>query len=93
MGCLLPIFGLTAPRLVIVVLWIFTNYLDRAFETFIWPLLGFFFLPTTTIAYAIAHNSIDSSTVRLGMVVLGVLLDVGLIGSGRGIFKGRRAED
>jgi hypothetical protein len=92
MGCLLPIFGLTAPRLVIVVLWIFTNYLDRAFETFIWPLLGFFFLPTTTIAYAIAHNSFDSSTVRIVIVVLGVLLDVGLIGSGRGIFKDRRAE-
>jgi hypothetical protein len=92
MGCLLPILGLTAPRLVIVVLWIFTNYLDRAFETFIWPLLGFFFLPTTTIAYAIAQNSVSGSTLRIVIVVLGVLLDVGVIGSGRGIFKDRRAE-
>lgn len=92
MGCLLPILGLTAPRLVILVLWIFTNYLDRAFETFIWPLLGFFFLPTTTIAYAIAQNSVSGSTLRIVIVVLGVLLDVGVIGSGRGIFKDRRAE-
>jgi hypothetical protein len=89
LGCLLTLFGLITPRLVMVVLWLFTNYLSRAFETFIWPLFGFFFLPTTTIAYAIAQNSFQGLRgVGLLIFVLGVLLDFGLIGGGA---RGRRA--
>jgi hypothetical protein len=77
------LFGLITPRLVMVVLWLFTNYLSRAFDTFIWPLLGFLFLPTTTIAYAIAQNSFHGLRgVGLLIFALGVLLDFGLIGGG-----------
>jgi hypothetical protein len=83
MGCLLAIIGLITPRLVLAVLWVFTNYLSRAFETFVWPLLGFFFLPTTTLAYAVANNSLDGFEGRgLAVLILGVLLDFGLLGGG-----------
>jgi hypothetical protein len=83
MGCLIALLGLLTPRVVMVLLWLFTNYLSRAFDTFIWPLLGFIFLPTTTLAYAVAQNSFDGlKGFGLVIFVLGVLIDFGLLGGG-----------
>jgi hypothetical protein len=87
-GCLGFIFGLATPRVVMVILWIFTDYLGRAYDSIIVPLLGFFFLPTTTLTYAIAEN--ETGGLRgwgLVLVIIGVLLDLGIWGSGRGIFN------
>jgi hypothetical protein len=84
MGCLLVLFSLITPRFVLVIMWLFTNYLSRAYEGWFWPFLGFFFLPTTTIAYAIAQNefspngSINAAGVLF--IVLGVAIDLGLVG-------------
>jgi hypothetical protein len=83
LGCLLALIGLVTPRLVMVVLWLFTNYLSRAFDTFVWPLLGFFFLPTTTLAYAVAQNSLDGLRGwGLLLLIVAVLIDFGLLGGG-----------
>ena len=83
MGCLLALLGLITPRFVMVVLWLFTDYLSRAFHTFVWPLLGFVFLPTTTLAYAVAKNSLGGfHGWGLVVLVLGVLVDFGLLGGG-----------
>ncbi|MGH2754088.1 MAG: hypothetical protein ACRDLB_06600 [Actinomycetota bacterium] len=78
--------GLITPRVVLAVLWAFSNYLNRAFGDFLWPFLGFLFLPTTTIGYAIAENRFDGvSGWGLFLVLLGFSLDIGLWGgSGRG---------
>ncbi len=98
MGCLLVLFSLITPRLVLVVLWLFTNYLATAYDTWVWPTLGFLFLPTTTIAYAIAVNDLSSSTTIGGtdvspagaiVIVLAVLLDVGVLGGGARARRGR----
>lgn len=84
MPCLLAIGGLTVPRLVIVVLWLFSSYLERAFDSFLWPLLGFFFLPTTTLAWAWAENTRgEIAGVHAVIVVVAALLDLGIIGGGR----------
>lgn len=92
MPCLLGAAGLFFPRLIIVLLWLFTNYLERAFDSFLWPLLGFFFLPTTTLAWAWATNTRGSiGGVHLVIVVLAVLLDLGFIGGGRSSLARRRA--
>lgn len=91
MGCLLVLLALATPRFVMVLLWLFTDYLAQAFGTWVWPLIGFFLLPTTTIAYAIAQNAFRG--VRgwgLVLVVLGVAVDFGLLGSTRGRGLGRR---
>jgi hypothetical protein len=88
MGCVVAVLVLGAPRLVMVVLWLFTNYLSRAYEGWVLPLIGFFVLPTTTLAYAIAEN--ETRGLRswgLILVVFAVLLDVGIWGRGRGVFK------
>ena len=88
MGCLLVIVGFATPRFVVVILWLFTDYMSRAYHGWLLPTLGFFFLPTTTLAYAIAENSIHSHLGKTIVVVFGILIDVGIIGRGRGITKG-----
>ena len=54
MGCLIVLFVLFLPRTIMVVLWLFSDYLSTAYGTWVWPLLGFFILPTTTLGYAVA---------------------------------------
>ena len=83
MGCLLVIVGLITPRFVLFVLWVFTDYLSRAYGTWFWPTIGFFFMPTTTLGYAIAQNAFHGvQGWGLVLVILGVLLDLGLLGGG-----------
>ncbi|PYR24879.1 MAG: hypothetical protein DMF98_14105 [Acidobacteria bacterium] len=56
MPCLLLLFALITPRLVIVVLWLFTSWFRGIFAIALWPVLGFIFLPTTLIWYtAVQH--------------------------------------
>jgi hypothetical protein len=88
-GCLIAAVVLVLPRTIMVVLWIFTDYLSTAFGSWVWPLLGFFLFPTTTLAYAVAQNRYDGVTgVGLVLVIIGVVLDLGALGGGRGL--GRR---
>ncbi len=83
MPCLLALLALLAPRLVIILLAIFSNYLSSAYQTILWPILGFFFMPFTTLAYAWAMNSNGSvSGFYLVVVVLAVLVDLGSMGGG-----------
>lgn len=65
-------------------LWLFTDYMSRAFQTALWPLLGFIFLPFTTLAYAFGVNSNGGSIsgIYLVLVVFGVLLDLGVLSGG-----------
>jgi hypothetical protein len=71
------------PRVAIVLVVIFSDYIGRAYETTLWPLLGFFFLPLTTLAYAWAMNNYGSvSGFPLIIVVIAVLIDLGLCGTG-----------
>jgi hypothetical protein len=52
MGCLLALMAAFAPRFVFLVIWIARPvYVDRVFDTFIFPLLGLIFLPFTTLMY------------------------------------------
>jgi hypothetical protein len=81
-GCLALVF----PRLALVLVWLFGgNYLDRAYGSLILELLGFLFLPLTTLTFAFAHNSLgtDGHVSSLGwlLTALAVLIDVGIIGS------------
>ncbi len=88
MGCLLVLAVLAIPRTIMVVLWIFSDYLSHAFGTWVWPLLGFFVLPTTTLGYAVAQNRYGGVRgIGLLLVVVGALIDLGAIGGGRGLGK------
>ena len=77
-GCL----ALAMPRFAIVLVVIFSNYIGRAYETTLWPLLGFLFLPLTTLAYAWAINSRGSvAGFHMAVVVIAALFDLGVFGS------------
>ena len=39
-----------------VLLWLFTNWFDRVFPNILWPILGFIFLPLTTLWYSVVQN-------------------------------------
>jgi hypothetical protein len=52
MPCLVVLLALISPRLALVALWLFSSILDRAYDSWIVPLIGFFVLPWTTLAYA-----------------------------------------
>ena len=76
MGCCLGVLGVMFPRLALVAMWL-TGYGGRAFETMLWPILGFVTLPYTTCGYAIAMNQFGE--VRgwgLACVIFGAFLDI-----------------
>jgi hypothetical protein len=54
--CFFLLFALIAPRLVILLLWLFTSWFQGIFGIALWPVLGFIFLPTTLLWYtAVQH--------------------------------------
>ncbi|HET8974995.1 MAG TPA: hypothetical protein VFN15_00075 [Solirubrobacterales bacterium] len=53
MPCLVALLALISPRLALFALWLFTDLLGDAFDSWVVPLLGFFLLPWTTLAYAV----------------------------------------
>lgn len=87
-GCIVALIALLAPRLAIILLWLFSDYLSTAFGTWLWPLLGFFFLPLTTLAYAWSvHTFGGIQGLGLIAVIVAFLIDIGAIGGG---YSGRR---
>ena len=56
MPCIGVLFALFTPRLMIVILWLFTGWFKGMFGTALWPVLGFFFLPTTLLWYTAVQN-------------------------------------
>ncbi|MEX2047098.1 MAG: hypothetical protein WEE03_08030 [Chloroflexota bacterium] len=80
---MLVLLAFFTPRIVLFILWLFTDYLSRAFESWPLPMLGFLFLPATTLAYAIAQNEFGGLN-GIGLIVLliGFAVDVGLLGGG-----------
>jgi hypothetical protein len=83
MPCLVGCIALSAPRVAIVLVVIFSDYIGRAYETMLWPFVGFIFMPLTTLAYAWAINSHGSvAGIHLVVVVVAVLMDLGVVGGG-----------
>ena len=90
MPCLLALAAFFFPRVVIALLALFTHYLGAAYHSLLWPLLGFIFLPYTTLAYAWAMNSNGSvSGIYLVVVVIAVLVDLGVTGGGARVQRTR----
>jgi uncharacterized oligopeptide transporter (OPT) family protein len=91
MPCLLTLIVLAFPRLVLIAMWLFSNSLDQAYHGLIVPLLGFIFLPITTIVYAWMVNSgLPIQGINLVILVVAVLLDAGSHSGGAGYYRRRR---
>ncbi|HET9677257.1 MAG TPA: hypothetical protein VFP21_07120 [Solirubrobacterales bacterium] len=59
MGCLVVLLAFLSPRLALFAIFLFSDLLSRAFDSWFVPFLGFFLLPWTTLAYAVMWNSSD----------------------------------
>ena len=83
MPCLVLVIVLAFPRVALVLLYLFSHYLERAYHGMIVPLIGFFFLPLTTLAYAWLTNSHrPMEGVNLIILIVAVVIDVGGLGGG-----------
>ena len=78
MGCLFAIFAGLFPRVALFIVWIARpTMVDAAFSTWIWPLLGFIFLPFTTLIYVILWRSGGMSGWDWLWVGIAALFDIG----------------
>ncbi len=83
MPCLLVILLLAFPRIALALLFFFSNYLQRAYHGLISPLLGFVFLPLTTLAYAWMVNTRQPiEGINLLILVVAIVIDAGGLGGG-----------
>ena len=82
--CAVLVLLFLGPRVAIAAMALFSNYLGRAFGgEILLPLVGWLFLPWTTLAYAWAINSRgEVSGLQAIVVVLAVLIDLGVVGGG-----------
>jgi hypothetical protein len=92
-GCLALLF----PRVALVLTFLLGgDYLSRAYPHYVWPLLGFVFLPLTTLTFAFAVNSLPSASgvSAFGWLLTGIALlaDVGIIGNGRSRLRERERD-
>jgi cytochrome b561 len=92
-GCLIVILAMLMPRGVLFLIWLLTGWFGAAYQTWHWPLLGFLFMPYTTLAYmaAMLNNNHSLSGWWLVLVVLAVLTDLGLWGGGSKRRRKKRA--
>ena len=80
--CLLAAVSLLLPRVTMFFIWALTDLFTQAFDTWLWPVLGFIFMPYTTLAYlaAMVLNNHQLTGGWIVLVVVAVLIDFGSLG-------------
>jgi hypothetical protein len=83
MPCLLLILFVAFPRIALLLLFFLTTYLQHAFQSLLVLLIGFLFLPLTTLVYAWMVNS-HMPVIGLNLIILiiAVIVDIGSLGGG-----------
>ncbi|MGH2463966.1 MAG: hypothetical protein ACRDGI_00750 [Candidatus Limnocylindrales bacterium] len=90
MCCLVALAGLVSPRLVLVLWWLVDSARwSGLFDNLIVPVLGFLFLPWTTLVYVFFAPTGFGGLAPI-VVVIAVLVDAGTYGGG--VFGNRRRE-
>ena len=83
MPCLLLLVVLAFPRVVLALMFFLSTYLQRAYDNLVILLLGFLFLPLTTLTYAWLHNSHRPlEGTNLLILVIAVVIAAGGLGGG-----------
>jgi UDP-N-acetylmuramyl pentapeptide phosphotransferase/UDP-N-acetylglucosamine-1-phosphate transferase len=76
----LLIASLAFPRIALVLLFILSNYLQRAYHGPLLPLLGLLFLPLTTLACAWMTNTLQPiAGLNLLILIVAVVIDLGVL--------------
>ena len=81
MPCLLVAVALFAPRLVLFFIWALTNCISYAYQSVVWPVLGFLFAPYTTLAYmaAMCNNDHQLTGGWIVLLIFAILADIGSV--------------
>ena len=84
MGCILALMAMLVPRILMVFIWLLTDWFTMAYSTVIWPVLGFVFMPYTTLVYmgAMIRNNQSLNGVWLVLFIIAVVVDAGHWGGG-----------
>lgn len=85
MCCLVALGGLLFPRVALFLVWLFNqSFINDAYPNLAVPILGFIFLPLTTLAYAwtFTFEGGPSSGAGVIVIVIAVLIDIGSWGGG-----------
>jgi len=79
MGCLVVLLAFISPRLALFAVFLFSDLLSRAFDSWFVPLLGFFLLPWTTLAYAVMWSASSNQVTGFEwfIVILAFVIDLG----------------
>ncbi|MCC7537376.1 MAG: hypothetical protein IT379_14230 [Deltaproteobacteria bacterium] len=99
MGCIVFLAALAFPRITLAVVWLTdAGWLAQAYGgRWIWPVLGFVFLPLTTLAYAYGMVSMgrpdEMEPLAWLLVALALLIDLGALGGGGRHAARRRRDD
>lgn len=89
MPCLIAILMLAFPRIALALVFFFTPRVETTFhDGLLIPLLGFLFLPLTTLVYVLMISSgLAVAGVNLLFLGIAVVVDLGLVG---GSWRSRR---
>jgi hypothetical protein len=83
MPCLILVLFAAFPRIALVLLFFLSNYLQRAYHGLLLPLLGFIFLPLTTLVYAwLVNSGLPLAGINLVILIIAVIVDLGGWGGG-----------
>lgn len=79
MACLVVLLAFVSPRLALFAIFLFSDLLSRAFDSWFVPLLGFFLLPWTTLAYAVMWSASSNQVTGFEwfIVILAFVVDLG----------------
>lgn len=84
MPCLVALAALLFPRFVVVVLYLFTGFFEGVYRGWILPLLGFFFLPVTLLAWTwFVKTQEPTGPFFYAVMAVALLLDLGGLSGGR----------
>lgn len=92
-GCFALGLGAFFPRVTVLLLWIFTDWVQRAFGgEWILPLVGVILLPYTTLSYILLYQFLGRvDGFAWFLVALAFIVDIGAwVGSARGGYPSRQ---
>ena len=93
-GCLFSLLLTIAPRLALLLMWLFTPRVSLAIENWVVSLLGFIFLPFATLAYVIVWDPLAGISFGGWLLIFGGLLfDLGSYAVSAFVARSRRLEN